>query len=109
MLSSPQRPHRVVIAGGGIAGLETLIALRLQRPELTQVTLVAPSDSFAFRPMGVEEPFGHGAARRYALSAIAADLRATYVRDSVTAVDPEARTATLCSGAPVEYDTLCSP
>jgi sulfide:quinone oxidoreductase len=106
MHSSPLDRHRVVIAGGGIAGLEALIALRRQVPELTRVTLVAPRDRFAYRPLGVEEPFGGGAGRRYALSAIAADLRAAYVRDALAAVDPGGRTVTLSSGATLAYDTL---
>jgi sulfide:quinone oxidoreductase len=106
MHSSPADRHRVVIAGGGIAGLEALIALRLQVPELTRVTLVAPRDRFGYRPLGVEEPFGGRASRRYALSAIAADLRAAYVRDALAAVDPDARTVSLSSGATLPYDTL---
>jgi len=106
MLSSSPDRHRVVIAGGGIAGLETLVALRLQVPELTRVTLVAPGDRFAYRALGVEEPFGRGAGRRYALSAIAGDLRAAYIRDALAAVDPEARTVSLSSGATLDYDTL---
>jgi sulfide:quinone oxidoreductase len=60
----------------------------------------------SYRPLGVEEPFGGGAGRRYALSAIAADLRAAYVRDALAAVDPGARTVTLSSGATLAYDTL---
>jgi sulfide:quinone oxidoreductase len=106
MLSSPLNHHRVVIAGGGIAGLEALIALRLQAPELTRVTLVAPSDRFAYRALGVEAPFGRGAGRRYALSTIAADLRATYLRDGLAAVDAAAHQVTLSSGATLGYDTL---
>src|SRR4051794_12155404 len=39
MTSSAVSGYRVVIAGGGIAGLEALVALRLQAPELTRVTL----------------------------------------------------------------------
>jgi sulfide:quinone oxidoreductase len=106
MRSTPSNRHRVVIAGGGIAGLETLIALRLQVPELTRVTLVAPGDRFRYRPLGVEEPFGRGSGRRYALGAIASDLRAMYVRDALAEVDPDAGTMSLCSGATLEYDTL---
>jgi sulfide:quinone oxidoreductase len=106
MTSSALSHHRVVIAGGGIAGLEALVALRLQAPELTRVTLVAPRDTFAYRALGVEAPFGGPSGRRYALSAIVGDLRATYVRDGLAAVDADAGTIALHSGATLAYDSL---
>ena len=47
--------HHVVIAGGGIAGLEALIALRMQAPERFDVTLLSPNDTFGYRPLGIED------------------------------------------------------
>jgi sulfide:quinone oxidoreductase len=38
--------HRVVIAGGGIAGLEALIALRDLAGDRVALTLVAPDPDF---------------------------------------------------------------
>jgi sulfide:quinone oxidoreductase len=98
--------HRVVIAGGGIAGLETLIALRMQAPEHTLLTLVAPEESFAYRALGVVEPFGDGGGRRFSLAGLARDVRARHVRDVVTAVDGASRAVSLASGRRIEYDTL---
>jgi sulfide:quinone oxidoreductase len=106
MTSSAPAHHRVVVAGGGIAGLEALIALRRQAPELTRVTLVSPRDTFAYRPLGVEEPFGGRTGRRHALPSIAAGLRATYVRDGLASVDPAAGTVALRSGGTLAYDSL---
>ena len=40
------RRLRIVIAGGGVAALETAIALRTLAPELVDITLVAPTDRF---------------------------------------------------------------
>jgi sulfide:quinone oxidoreductase len=98
--------HHVVIAGGGIGGLEALIALRMQAPEQCRVTLVSPGDTFSYRPLGVEEPFGGGGGRRFSLGAICNDLRAGHVRDGLAAVDPATSTIRLQSGADLEYDSL---
>ena len=88
MLSSSLRDtHRIVIAGGGIAALEALIALRRQAPGACHVTLVCPNASFGYRPLAVQEPFGRGGGRRFSLSSIARDLDARHVRDALSLVD----------------------
>jgi len=48
---------RVVIAGGGVAGLETLLALRVMAGERVEVTLLAPEPAFVNRSMAVDQPF----------------------------------------------------
>jgi sulfide:quinone oxidoreductase len=55
---------RVLIAGGGVAALETALALRELAPERVQVTIVAPNEEFVYRPMTVREPFSLSAASR---------------------------------------------
>lgn len=99
-------PHRVVIAGGGVAALEALVALRRQAPASCRITLAAPTAAFAYRPLAVEEPFGRGGGRRFSLSTLARDLRATYLRDALGRVDAATRTVVLQSGAELAYDTL---
>lgn len=99
-------PHRVVIAGGGIAALEALVALRSQAPAACHITLAAPTAVFAYRPLGVDEPFGRGAGRRFSLPTLARELRAAYVRDALGRVDRATRTVVLRSGAELDYDTL---
>lgn len=99
--------HRVVIAGGGIAAVETLLALRAvaaDRP--IDATLVAPGDWLTYRPLAVLEPFGGAPARRYRLDAIAADLGATLHRGVVTGVDAANRTAVTGIGERLSYDAL---
>src|SRR5919107_4475525 len=98
--------HRIVIAGGGIAALEALVALRGRPPAGAGVTLVSPERAFSYRPLGIREPFGGGAGRRFALPAMARDLDAHYVRDAVAHVDAPRRTGTLRSGRELGYDTL---
>ena len=48
---------RVVIVGGGVAALETALALPQLAPELTAVTVIAPNGELVYRPMTVGEPF----------------------------------------------------
>ena len=100
-------PVRVVVAGGGVAALETLVAphARLCRTRL-DIVLVAPGDDFVYRPLQVGEPFGLGAARHYALSTVCRERGAEFVRDSVSSVDTDARTVTLGRGELLGYDIL---
>ena len=107
MLSTTSRdPHRIVIAGGGIAALEALVALREQAPAGCRITLASPTGTFAYRPLAVQEPFGRGGGRRFSLAAVTRDLGAAYVRDALIRVDGPARTAILRTGASLPYDTL---
>lgn len=97
---------RVVIAGGGVAALETLMALRDLAGDRVDITLVAPEDSFTYRPMTVAEPFAKGHARRYELSEIADRFGARLVRDIVTEVDADARAIRTGSGDLFPYDQI---
>ena len=98
-------PH-VLIAGGGVAALEALIALRALAGDRVRITLVAPGPEFVYRPLSVAEPFELGAARRYPLSGIAADFDARLVPATVVAVDAPARQVRCRSGAVLSYDIL---
>src|SRR3954451_22679113 len=48
---------RVLIAGGGVAALEALLALRADARDLVDVTLVADSEAFSYRSLQVGEAF----------------------------------------------------
>src|SRR5215217_5265169 len=98
-------PH-IVIAGGGVAALEALIALREFGGDERRVTLLAPESDFVYRPLAVAEPFCLGHADRHPLDAIARDLGATLLRDSLRAVDADAHTLTTGRGDTVGYDSL---
>ena len=97
---------RVVIAGGGVAALETLIALRDLAGDRVAITLVAPEEAFTYRPMTVAQPFSVGRARRYDLSEIANRFGAALLRDTVAEVDADARTVRTGSGQLLPYDQL---
>jgi sulfide:quinone oxidoreductase len=103
---SPDEPLRVVVAGGGIAGLETMVALRGLVGHRVALTLVEPADELTIRALEVFEPFGAGHPRRYPLAELAADLDARLVGDSVARVDRDERRVHLRSGADLTYDVL---
>jgi sulfide:quinone oxidoreductase len=100
------KPLRVVVAGGGVAGLETLVAVRGLAGAATSLTLVSPEDDFSVRALDVFEPFGLGKPRRYPLAELAADLDAGRHRDAVVRVEADDRLLHLRSGAVLEYDVL---
>jgi len=56
---SPEEPFNVVIAGGGVAGLEAALALRELGGKSIVTTLVASDPELVYRPLTVREPFGY--------------------------------------------------
>jgi sulfide:quinone oxidoreductase len=102
----PTSKLRVAIAGGGVAALETLLALRALAPELLEITMIAPNAEFVYRPMTVREPFSYPEASRYAIAPIVADQGARLVAEELAWIDPQKRIAYTASDAQVEYDAL---
>ena len=106
-MSSPARHRpRVVIAGGGIAGVETMLALRELAGARLSIELLAPEHDLVFRPLAVAAPFGTEEVRRYPLDAICADTDVHLRRDALEFVDVVQRTAETLNGHLVEYDKL---
>jgi sulfide:quinone oxidoreductase len=99
-------PHRVLIAGGGVAGLEALIALHSLAGDHVQITLVAPDDTFSVRALSVQNPFASPAPRRYSLPQICADHDAAFVHDAVHDVHIGTRTVVTRAGDELPYDSL---
>src|ERR1700756_594570 len=99
-------PMRVVIAGGGVAGLEAALALRDLAGGRVSIELLAPHLNFVIRPMTVLEPFGDTVAERFALSEILRDSEVAHRLDSVTWVDRIHRDAHTRSGHSIRYDAL---
>jgi 2-polyprenyl-6-methoxyphenol hydroxylase-like FAD-dependent oxidoreductase len=50
----------VLIAGGGVAGLEAAFALRDLAGDRVAVSILAPTDELVYRPTSVAEPFTSG-------------------------------------------------
>jgi sulfide:quinone oxidoreductase len=97
---------RVLVAGGGVAGLEAVLALRGLASHLTSMTLLAPEAQLVYRPVTVAEAFGRAEARSYQIAEILAEQHTVYVQDSLERVDPEGREVVTGSGTRIPYDAL---
>lgn len=102
----PLQPLRVVVAGGGIAGVEALLALRALTGDALSLTLLAPVDRLHYRPYSVLEPFAARTMRHYDLGEICEDLGVARVQDALVAVDPAARTVATAGGERIGWDVL---
>ncbi len=103
---APSAPFEVLIAGGGVAALEAILALRDLANGCVSITLLAPGDEFVYRPLSVREPFSFGGAERYSLDEITDELEVERIADELVAVDPAGRTVTTASGRQLHYDAL---
>ncbi len=105
-MSTHPQPFHVLIAGGGVAALEAMMALRAVAGDLVQVTLLAPDRDFHYRPMAVAEPFSIAEVRHIALAAIALDFGARHVSGALAGVDGTARRIVTRDGEEIDYDAL---
>jgi sulfide:quinone oxidoreductase len=96
----------VVIAGGGVAALEAIIALRDLAGERVDITMLAPEEDFVFKPLSVGEPFALGDAQRLPLKRFARDLGIELVQDGLASVSPGAHVVRTQGGEEVHYDRL---
>jgi sulfide:quinone oxidoreductase len=98
------RRLHVIVAGADVAGLEAMFALRALAGAHVDVTLLAGSRSFEYRPIQVRDPLAVHARVRVPLAILvgAADLR----YDRLVAVDVAARRVHTAAGAELPYDAL---
>lgn len=99
-------PLNVLVAGGGVAGLETCFALRDLAGDRVQCTVLTPEEEFVYRPMAVAEPFARGKAQRASLYGITSDAGAKLVKGELASVDPGAREVATATGETLRYDVL---
>src|SRR3954454_9644838 len=104
--TSQAQPLHVVVAGGGVAGLEAVMALRDLAGSRVRITLLEPGTNFVYRPLTVGEPFALGAARATSLLQFARDFDCELVQDTVSEVFPDLHTLALQSGDEIHYDKL---
>jgi sulfide:quinone oxidoreductase len=101
-----EEKFRVVIAGGGVAALEAMIALRELAEDRVDVTLVAPDTMFVYRPLAVAEPFGLGSVVRVPLDTLVAGCGAAHEQASALLVSPADRELHTSRGKALTYDAL---
>ncbi|MGB7685812.1 MAG: FAD-dependent oxidoreductase [Solirubrobacterales bacterium] len=97
---------RVLVAGGGIAGLEAAIALRDLAGKRVEVEVCSPREDFVYRPYAVGEPYGASHAFRYDLRRLTDHCGVSFRLDSIVAVDDEERRARTHDGEEILYDHL---
>jgi sulfide:quinone oxidoreductase len=96
----------VLIAGGGVAGLETALALQALAGDRTTVTVLAPNADFQYRPMTVGEPFALPPAQRHPLRPMVRAAGATLLEGELAWVDPAAKVAHTKAGKELPYTAL---
>src|SRR4051794_34373557 len=102
---SPEAPGHVIVAGGGFAAVEALLALRALAGSRVSLELVAADGVLHDRPGATAVPFG-AAARTYDLAVLAEHVGATFRRDAVVSVAAREHTVRLASGPTRPYDGL---
>ena len=100
------RTLHLLIAGGGVAGLEALIATRSLAGDRVAITLLDPADDFVYQPMAVAEPFARRGAERTSLDKVAQDFSAERVKDTLDRIDPGKHEVTTGGGRTIGYDVL---
>ena len=110
-MSIPPTSHNlarlhVLIAGGGVAGLETLLALRALAADRVDITLLARELKFVNRSMSVEQPFRVRRGRGLRLEATAAELGARWRRGALDRVEHDRHRVITKDGDELGYDRL---
>ncbi len=105
-MSVRAEPLRVVVAGGGVAALETTLALRALAPEKVSIELVAPDSDFVYRPLAVSAPFRVGETRSFPLAALAKAAGGELRSDMVDTVDADRWVVETARGIEIPYDVL---
>jgi sulfide:quinone oxidoreductase len=97
---------RVLIAGGGVAGLETLLALRALAVDRVAITILAPELKFVNLSMAVEQPFKVRRGRGLRLEETAAELGALWHRGALDRVEHDRHRVVTKDRDELPYDRL---
>lgn len=97
--------HRIVIVGGGSAGIT--VAARLRRKGQHDVAVIEPAATHYYQPLwtlvgGGRAPLEASARPKSTVM----PKGVSWIREAAVGVDPEARTVALDDGSTVEYDKL---
>lgn len=97
--------HRIVIVGGGTAGIS--VAARLLRKGHSDVAVIEPSDTHYYQPLWTLVGGGQAKASTTARpEASVMPKGATWIKNAAASVDPDDNTVTCADGAVYEYDVL---
>jgi sulfide:quinone oxidoreductase len=96
------QPLRVLIAGGGVAALEAVLALRSLAGDRVAVELLAPGADFVHRPYSVRSPFTGEAVPRMSFDRTGV----THHRGALAEVDGDRHEVRTTDGGRLPYDRL---
>ena len=100
-----EQAFEVVVAGGGVAALEAVLAIRAAESPPVSVTLLAPSREFRLQAMSVAEPFG-GDAPKIDLAGFCVEHDVTYRQEAIAEVWGGPQRILTDRGEEVFYDAL---
>lgn len=96
---------RVLVAGGGVAALELVLALRALAGSRVAIELIAPDAELRYPPLDVVAPFGL-TPPRVQLAELLAPLGVSHRVDALIDVDPVAHRTSTRQGATLAYEAL---
>lgn len=89
-----------------MAGVEALLGLHRHLAEQVELTLLAPTPDFSYRPLAVGQPFSAAGALHVPLERIAGDTDARFVLDAAERIDLAERRVRTLAGEELDYDAL---
>src|SRR4051794_20319107 len=102
----PAQPPHIVIAGGGVAAIEAVAALRVLAGPMYRITVLAPESELVPRQASVAAPFGFGMPGPLSFAAIDRHARFDLHRGMLARVEPDAHVAVDERGEGIRYDKL---
>lgn len=97
---------RVLVAGGGVAALEVVLALRERSGGAIRTTLLCGQDHFRYRPTGALAGLAPDGSPAVDLRRFTAEQGADLVRDRLATIDTATSTVTTEQGAHVGFSAL---
>lgn len=97
---------RILVAGGGVAALEVVLALRDHAAAGFRTTLLSADDRFRYRPLSGYAGLTPDESRTVDLARFTAAQGAGLVCDRLASIDAEARSVTTTHGGRIDFDAL---
>lgn len=105
-MSAAHSPKQVVICGGGVAAVESLLAVRALLAVGIELHLVTPNRQFVHQPLAVAAPFGIAKTHLFELAELCQDQGAALHEGALESVEPGGRRVLLASGEELPYHAL---
>jgi NADH dehydrogenase FAD-containing subunit len=97
---------KVVVCGGGVAGIEGLLRIHRLLGRSADLTLLCPNQDFDHLPLLATERSDRRFTRKFPVAGIVADTAATWIPDSLHWVDRDGQLVHTSGGRTLPYDAL---